>query len=50
MVRIIVGTLLDVGYEKIKPLDIKTILGSKDRNNAGKMVEAKGLTLILVEY
>lgn len=36
MVRIIAGTLLDVGLEKIKPEDIKTIIESKDRKNAGK--------------
>ena len=50
MVRIIVGTLLDVGYNKIAPEEVKNILDKKDRHFAGKMVEAKGLTLISVEY
>ena len=36
MVRIIAGTLLDVGLEKINPEDIKNIIESKDRKNAGK--------------
>lgn len=50
MVRIIMGTLLNVGYGKTKPEEIKTILEKKDRKYAGKMVEAKGLSLTLVEY
>lgn len=50
MVRIIVGTLLEIGYEKKCPEDIVTILESKNRKNAGKMLEAKGLTLLSVEY
>lgn len=36
MVRIIAGTLLDVGLEKINPEDIKNIIESKDRKKAGK--------------
>lgn len=36
MVRIIAGTLLDVGLEKINPKDIKNIIESKDRKKAGK--------------
>ena len=50
MVRIMVGTLLDVGYKKIEPAQVKSILEKKDRHFAGKMVEAKGLTLLNVEY
>jgi tRNA pseudouridine38-40 synthase len=50
MVRIIVGTLLEVGYGKFLPEQITQIINSKSRDNAGKMVEAKGLTLISVEY
>jgi tRNA pseudouridine38-40 synthase len=50
MVRIIVGTLLNVGYKKIEPAQVKNILDKKDRHFAGKMVEAKGLTLVSVEY
>ena len=36
MVRIIVGTLLEIGKYKLIPL--KEILESKDRNNAGTTV------------
>ncbi|MDD4211617.1 MAG: tRNA pseudouridine(38-40) synthase TruA [Clostridia bacterium] len=50
MVRIIVGTLLDAGYKKIEPIQVKDILVGKNRALAGKMVEAKGLTLLSVEY
>lgn len=50
MVRIIVGTLLDVGIGKIKPEDIKEILSAKDRTKAGISVPAKGLCLQEVYY
>lgn len=36
MVRIIVGTLLEVGEEKITPLNVKTIVESKDRTKSRK--------------
>lgn len=50
MVRIIAGTLLDVGLEKIKPEDIKTIIESKDRRKAGKTLPPTGLCLMKVNY
>lgn len=50
MVRIMVGTLLDVGVGKIKPEDIKDIILSKDRMRAGKTVPAQGLYLVEVYY
>jgi len=50
MVRIIVGTLLDVGVGKISVDDVYAILESKDRNRAGKTADARGLTLWCVEY
>ncbi|MDP4147313.1 MAG: tRNA pseudouridine(38-40) synthase TruA [Bacillota bacterium] len=50
MVRIIVGTLLEVGSGKIKPIDIVDIIDSKDRDRAGKCVPAKGLCLEKVYY
>ena len=50
MVRIIVGTLLDVGTGKIKPEDVKKILDSGERKNAGKLLPANGLCLIDVLY
>lgn len=50
MVRIIAGTLVDVGIEKIKPEDIKNIIDAKDRGLAGKTLPPNGLYLLNVEY
>jgi len=50
MVRIIAGTLLEVGCGKIKPTDIPLIIASKDRNKAGKTLPPWGLYLVEVEY
>lgn len=50
MVRIISGTLLDVGLGKIRPEDIENILKSGDRQKAGKTLPAHGLYLVKVEY
>lgn len=50
MIRIIAGTLVDVGLEKIKPEDIKNIIESKDRKQAGKTLPPQGLCLIEVKY
>jgi len=46
MVRIIAGTLIEVGQGKISPSDISGILESKDREKAGPTAPAKGLTLM----
>ena len=50
MVRIIVGTLLNVGKGELSPDAIPAILASKDRQNAGPTVPAKGLCLEEVRY
>lgn len=50
MVRIIAGTLLDVGMGRKKAEDIPAILESLDRRNAGPTLPAKGLTLIGYQY
>lgn len=50
MVRAIVGTLLDVGYEKKSLEDFKTILNSKSREEAGASAPAHGLYLTKVSY
>ena len=50
MVRIIAGTLVDVGLGKIKPKEIKDIIESKDRQKAGKTMLPQGLFLVNVEY
>jgi len=50
MVRIISGTLVDVGLGKIKAEDIPSIIESKDRSKAGKTLPAHGLYLVNVKY
>ncbi|MEN8186219.1 MAG: tRNA pseudouridine(38-40) synthase TruA [Bacteroidota bacterium] len=50
MVRAIVGTLLDVGSEKITIEEFRKIIESKNRSNAGASVKAKGLFLTKIEY
>lgn len=50
MVRIIAGTLLEVGEGKINPEKIQEILESKDRLKAGKTLPATGLCLVNVVY
>ena len=50
MVRNMVGTLVDVGLEKLTPHDFKRILDSKDRSQASATAPAQGLTLIKVNY
>ncbi|MEI6060419.1 MAG: tRNA pseudouridine(38-40) synthase TruA [Bacteroidota bacterium] len=50
MVRAIVGTLLDVGREKITANDFQLIIESHDRSRAGYSVPAKALTLSGIGY
>jgi len=50
MGRIIVGTLLQVGWGMYSPEYVKTIIDAKDRNVAGPKVPAKGLRLQCIQY
>lgn len=50
MVRIMTGTLLEVGTHKRRPEEIADILSLGLRENAGELVPAKGLTLMEVQY
>lgn len=50
MVRIIAGTIVDVGLGKIKPDEIPEIISSKDRTKAGKTLPPQGLYLVNVYY
>lgn len=50
MVRIIVGTMVDVGRGRLKPDEVKNILDSRDRNRAGFSVPPQGLFLERVYY
>lgn len=50
MVRIIAGTLVDVGMGKTDPKDISKIIEEGKRENAGKTMPPQGLFLVKVEY
>lgn len=50
MVRILVGTLLEVGEGKRDPLSMPALLDAEDRSKAGPTAPAKGLTLMEVRY
>lgn len=50
MVRIIAGTIIEVGQGKINPEEMAEIIASCDRNRAGKTAQAVGLVLKEVKY
>ena len=50
MVRIISGTLVEVGLNNIEPEDIPKIIEAKNRQMAGKTLPPQGLFLMEVEY
>ena len=50
MVRAIVGTMVNVGLEKITLDEFQTIIESKDRKKAGFSVPAHGLYLTEIKY
>ena len=50
MVRIISGTLVEIGKGDKKPEEMKEILEAKDRKKAGKTLPAQGLFLLNVNY
>lgn len=50
MVRIIAGTLVDIGQGKREPFYMREVLEKKDREYAGKTLPANGLCLMNVYY
>ena len=50
MVRIIVGTLIDVGQDNIEAIEVEKILQSKDRKLASKTAPASGLYFLGPKY
>jgi len=50
MVRSIVGTLLDIGTGKMSLNELKKVIESRNRANAGDSVPARGLHLVQIEY
>lgn len=50
MVRIIAGTLMEVGRGHIEPQEVKRILEAEDRQAAGPTAPACGLVLVGIEF
>lgn len=50
MVRIIAGTLMEVGRGRLEPGDIPGILAGRERQLAGPTAPANGLTLVSYEF
>ncbi len=50
MVRIIVGTLVEVAHGRFEPEDVGRIISSRDRKNAGMTAPPEGLYLNKVNY
>lgn len=50
MIRILTGTLLEVGFGKRTPESMKELIEAKNRSLAGFTAPAKGLCLIRVDY
>ena len=50
MVRIIVGTLIEVAYDRLAPDEITDVIESLDRRNAGMTAPPDGLYLNKVSY
>lgn len=49
MVRIIAGTLTEVGRGRMKPRDVERVIEARDRSQAGPTLPACGLTLERIE-
>ena len=50
MVRIIAGTLVEVGQGKKRPREISSIITSKERQRAGHTAPPEGLYLVEIYY
>lgn len=50
MVRIIAGTLIEVGLHRKNPDEIPSMIDQKERQIAGPTAPAKGLTLMKIDY
>ena len=50
MIRILTGTLIEVGLGKRQVEDMESILAAKSRECSGELLPGKGLTLVEVQY
>ena len=50
MVRVMTGTLVEVGWGARRPTSMADLLVARDRTAAGRTAPARGLTLVKVRY
>ena len=50
MVRILAGTLIEIGRGKLEPEDMKKIMDARSRDAAGPTAPPQGLTLVEIRY
>ena len=50
MVRIVAGTLYEVGRNKRDTLWVESVLKARDRTKAGRTAPARGLSLVEIQY
>jgi tRNA pseudouridine38-40 synthase len=50
MVRLLIGTLINIGLKKILPEDLISILDNQEKHKVGFSAGATGLSLIKIEY
>ncbi len=50
MIRILTGTLIEIGLHNLSPMDVKTILEAEDRRKAGSTAPSQGLFMTSVTY
>jgi tRNA pseudouridine38-40 synthase len=50
MVRVVAGTLMEVGRGRMEPEQVAEVLRTRDRRAAGPTAVACGLTLLQVRY
>jgi tRNA pseudouridine38-40 synthase len=50
MVRILAGTLIEIGFGARQPEDMNRILEARDRSAAGPTAPARGLTMVGIEF
>ncbi|HCL4445737.1 TPA: tRNA pseudouridine(38-40) synthase TruA [Clostridium botulinum] len=50
MIRILTGTLIEVGLHNLKSVDVKNILKAEDRRKAGPTAPSQGLFMTSVDY
>ncbi len=50
MIRILTGTLIEIGLHNLKSVDVKIILEAEDRRKAGPTAPSQGLFMTSVDY